>query len=241
MSYALDKQDIDGIELLSTHQNMSPSLDKALKIILQLGGIIHTGEAIKSGINSKTLYELRDRGALEQLSRGVFRVIELDISNPDFVTVITRAPHAVICLISALSFHEITTQIPHQVDIAIARNARSPKIEWPPISAYRFSSDAFQAGIPEHNIDGVIVQIYSPEKTLADCFKYRNKIGLDVALEALQYYKERKKFKVDDIYKYSKICRVENVLLVVIDHMVLAHHVIAFTCNVSKFIFHIKR
>jgi predicted transcriptional regulator of viral defense system len=191
---------------------MNPSQKKAIKIIQQIGGIIHTAEAINRGINSKTLYELRDKGVLTQISRGVFQVPELDISNLDFVTVISRVPRGVICLISALSFHNLTTQIPHKVDIAIARNARIPRIDWPPIAAYRFSPEAFNAGIELHKIDGVTVQIYCAEKTLVDCFKYRNKIGMDVVLEALKFYKKRKKFNANDLDKYAKICRVGKIM-----------------------------
>ena len=191
---------------------MTPSQKKSIKIIQLVGGIIHTAEAINRGINSKTLYELRDKGALTQISRGVFQISELDISNPDYVTVISRVPHAIICLISALSFHRLTTQIPRNVDIAIPRNARVPRIEWPPIAAYRVSPEAFNAGIEFHKIDGVTVQIYCPEKTVVDCFKYRNKIGLDVALEALKFYKQRRKFNPNVLDTYAKICRVGNIM-----------------------------
>jgi len=192
--------------------SMNLSQKKAIKIIQQVGGIIHTAEAINKGINSKTLYELRDKGTLTQISRGVFQITELDISNPDFVTVISRVPHSVICLISALSFHNLTTQIPRKVDIAIPRHARVPRIDWPPIAAYRVSPEAFNAGIELHKIDGITVQIYCPEKTLADCFKYRNKIGLDVVLEALKFYKQRKKFNANALDTYAKICRVRKVM-----------------------------
>lgn len=191
---------------------MNASEEKAIKIIREMGGIIHTAEAIKKGINPKTVYDLRNKHVLAQISRGVFRVAELDLSNPDFVTVGSRVPNAVICLISALSFHGLTTQIPHKVEIAIARNARVSHIDWPPIKTYRFSSEAFEAGVEVHQIDGVNVQIFCPEKTLADCFKYRNKIGIDVVLEALKFYKQRKIFNVDALIKYAKICRVEKIM-----------------------------
>jgi len=192
---------------------MAASLIKAFKLIQESGGIIHTAEAIKKGINSKTLYALRDKGMLEQVSRGVFRLFDHDISSPDFVTIMSRAPHAVICLITALSFHELTTQIPHAIDIAIARNARAPRINWPPIRVYRRSPMVFEAGIEKHQIDGVTIQIYSAEKTLVDCFKYRNKLGIDIVLEALKFYRVRKPLKVDDVIKYAKICRVEKIMM----------------------------
>jgi len=200
---------------------MTPSVEKALKIIRQMGGTIRTAEAIRKGVHPRTIYALRDSGALSQITRGVYRLAELDvISNPDLVTVASRAPHAVICLISALSFHNLTTQIPHEVSIAIPQNSRTPRINYPPVSVHKFAPESFKAGIEEHRIDGVTVRIYSPEKTLADCFKFRNKIGMDVVLEALKLYKERRKFNLDGLLKYAGICRVEKVMKPYLEAMV---------------------
>ncbi|VAW97393.1 hypothetical protein MNBD_GAMMA23-913, partial [hydrothermal vent metagenome] len=112
----------------------------------------------------------------------------------------------------ALSYHGITTQIPHAISVAIDRNSRMHSLESLPIQVYKFSDDAFKAGIEKHQIDGVSVQIYSMEKTLADCFKYRNKLGMDVVLEALKLYKSQKMFKLDKLMEYAKICRVEKVM-----------------------------
>lgn len=170
-------------------------------------------EAIRYGISRYMLYKMRDDGQLEQISRGIYRLLDMPpISNPDLVTVSLRYPNAVICLISALSYHGITTQIPHVVSVAISREARIPKLDSPPIQAYKFSKDAFQAGIDTHLVDGVPVRIYCPEKTLADCFKYRNKLGMDVVLEALKLYKSQKKFQLEKLIKYARVCRVEKVM-----------------------------
>jgi predicted transcriptional regulator of viral defense system len=186
---------------------------QAIEIIQKMGGIIRTSDAIKRGIHCRTLYALRDSGILTQISRGVYRLADLKpVSNPDLITIATRAPQAVICLISALAFHNITTQIPHVVSIAISREATPPRIEVPPISVHRFSGKAFTSGVEVHSIDEVSIQIYSAEKTLADCFKYRNKIGLDVCIEALKLYKSRKKLNVQEIIKYAKICRVYKII-----------------------------
>lgn len=177
------------------------------------GGQLRMSEAIGRGVTRYMLYSLRDRGVIEQITRGVYRLVELpSISNPDLVTVGVRFPNAVICLISALAYHGITTQIPHEVSVAVPRDARMPILDSPPIRAYKFSDAAFKAGIEVHQIDGVKVRIYSPEKTLADCFKYRNKIGMDVVLEALKFYKARKKFNLGNLLKYARICRVENIM-----------------------------
>ncbi len=183
------------------------------EIFRQHGGLLRMSEAIKYGISRYALYKMRDNGALEQVSRGIYRLVGLPpMSTPDLVTVSLRFPRAVICLISALSFHEMTTQIPHKVSIAVPRGTRMPSLDIPPVHAYRFSSEAFQAGIEKHQIDGVTVQIYSAEKTLADCFKYRNKLGMDVVLEALKLYRSQKKFNLEKLLEYARICRVEKVM-----------------------------
>jgi len=177
------------------------------------GGQLRMSEAIHYGISRYSLYKMRDNGIVEQVSRGIYRLADLPpISNPDLVTVSLRFPKTVICLISALSYHGITTQVPHAVSIAIARKARKPSLQSPPIQCYKFSDEAFQAGIEQHQIDGVTVQIYCAEKTLADCFKYRNKLGMDIVLEALKFYKSQKAFNLNKLLKYAKICRVAKVM-----------------------------
>lgn len=170
-------------------------------------------EALQYGISRYTLYKMRDNGLLEQVSRGIYRLVDLPpISNPDLVTVSLRFPKAVICLISALSYHGMTTQIPHAVSVAVPRNARMPELDYPPVHAYKFSAEAFNAGIEKHQIDGVLVQIYCAEKTLADCFKYRNKLGMDIVLEALKLFRSQKKSNMDKLLKYARVCRVEKVM-----------------------------
>ena len=185
----------------------------ARKIIEERGGIIRTSDALKAGIHPRTLYGLRDGGILEQMSRGIFHLATREaISNPDLVTVALRYPRAVICLVSALAFHGITTQIPHAVSIALEKGAESPRMDYPPLSVHRFSRECLRAGAEQHDIDGVTVQIYSAEKTLTDCFKFRNKIGMDIVLEALKLYRARKELKVGDLMKYARICRVEKIM-----------------------------
>jgi predicted transcriptional regulator of viral defense system len=134
------------------------------------------------------------------------------LGNPDLVTVATRVPGGVICLISALAFHELTTQIPHEVHVALQRGAEEPRLDHPPIKTCRFTGEAFTEGVETHELDGVSVRIYSPEKTLADCFKFRNKVGLDTAVEALRFYRERRSINVDDLMRYAVICRVKKVI-----------------------------
>jgi predicted transcriptional regulator of viral defense system len=186
---------------------------KAANIFKKHGGILRTSHALKAGIHPATLYAMRDSGEIEVISRGVFRLSDIPpLGNPDLVTVATRLPHGVICLISALSFHELTTQIPHEVHVALQRGAEEPRMDYPPIRTYRFTGEAFTAGVDIHDLDGVSVRIYSPEKTLADCFKFRNKVGLDTIIEAIRFSRERKKIKVDDLMRYATICRVNKIM-----------------------------
>lgn len=186
---------------------------KASAIFQQHGGLLKTTDALKAGIHPRTLYAMRDSGFLEQISRGLYRLSDMPaLGNPDLVSVALKVPGGVICLISALAFQEITTQIPHAVYVAIERGARAPQLSYPPLRIFRFGGKAFREGVEAHEIDGVSVRIYSPEKTLADCFKYRNKIGLDTALEALKLYRQRKKVNVEGLLKFARICRVEKVM-----------------------------
>jgi predicted transcriptional regulator of viral defense system len=179
------------------------------------GGVMRAAQALQAGVSSHALYTMLDRGVLERLSRGVYRLTDMPpLGNPDLVTAAMKIPHAVVCLISALSFHGITTQIPHEVMMAVARNMprRQPKITYPPIHLFPFSEKAFRAGVETHEMDGVPVKIYSAEKTIADCFKYRNKIGFDVALEALRLYCEGGATRADALMEFARICRVQHVI-----------------------------
>jgi predicted transcriptional regulator of viral defense system len=177
------------------------------------GGQLRMSEAIGHGITRYMLYSLMDKRIIERISRGVYRLVELQpISNPDLVTVSLRFPNAVICLVSALAYHEITTQIPHVVSVAVPKDSRRPALDYPPIQVHKFSDAAYRSGIEEYRIDQAPVKIYNAEKTLADCFKFRNKIGMDVVLEALKFYKTRKKLDIEGLFKYARICRVEKVM-----------------------------
>ena len=193
----------------------------SIEIFRKNGGQLRMSEAIAHGITRYMLYSLRDKGIIEQVSRGVYRLMELPpISNPDLVTVSLRFPNAVICLISALSYHNITTQIPHAVSVAVPRDSRIPSLDYPPIQAHRFSDEAYNAGIENHVIDGAHVKIYNPEKTLADCFKFRNKIGMEVVLEALKLCKSRQKFNLERLLTFAEVCRVKKIMSPYLEAMI---------------------
>jgi predicted transcriptional regulator of viral defense system len=191
----------------------STSLEQAVAVFRQHGGMLRMAEALRSGIHRRTLYALRDAGLTEQLSRGLYRLADTaPLGNPDLVTVTLKVPKGVICLVSALAFHDLTTQIPHEVYVAIPRNAEATRLDHPPVRSFRFSGLAFSEGIETHRLDGVPIRIYSREKTLADCFKYRNKIGLDTVLEALRLYKQQGRTNVDVLMRYATVCRVTRVM-----------------------------
>ncbi len=182
---------------------------RALQSIQAQGQFIRTAQALKAGIHPRTLYQLRDNGCLEQISRGVYRLAEQEtVSDPDLFTVAARIPQGVICLVSALAIHQITTQIPRAVEIALPRGAESPRLDYPPISLHRFSAASFNAGTDICEVDGIPIRVYSPEKTIADCCKFRHQLGMDIFLEALELYQQRKRANFALILEYAQICRV---------------------------------
>ena len=186
---------------------------RAVATFRKHGGILTSAAAIRAGIHPATLYALRNNGSLDRLSRGLYRLADgRGLNNPDLVTVALKVPKGILCLISALSFHELTTQVPHEVQVALPRGAESPRLDHPPIRVFRLTGKALTEGVEIHEVDGVPVRVYSVEKTLADCFKFRNRIGVDVAVEALRFYRERKKVDVGALLRYAAICRVENVM-----------------------------
>jgi predicted transcriptional regulator of viral defense system len=177
------------------------------------GGLLRMSEALRLGLNRKTLYAMRDAGELEQMARGLYRLRDLPtLGNPDLVTVAKLVPQGVVCLLSALAYHDLTTQVPHEVYVALEKGAEAPRIAYPPVRPFWFSGPAFREGFEAHKVDGVPVRIYSPEKTIADCFKFRNKIGMDVVVEALRLWRERRGRHVQTLLANARHCRVERVI-----------------------------
>ncbi len=190
-----------------------PVFEREVELFRQRGGVLRMAEALRLGLNRKTLYAMRDAGVVVPVSRGVYRLASLDpLACPDLVTVAMRVPQGVLCLISALSFHELTTQVPHTIDVAIERGKTKPRLDYPPTRFFWFSGPAFHEGIETHVLDGVPVRIYDPEKTLVDCFRYRNQLGMDVALEALRIWRARRKKKLDVLLKYASMRHVERAM-----------------------------
>ena len=171
-------------------------------------------QAITLGITRHTLYTLRDRGIIDRIGEGIYHLHDnKPIGNPDFVSIAIRYPKAIICLTSALAYHEMTTQIPKAIDIAITRKSYQPSIKSMPIKVHRFSEPTFLSGMREYLIDNVPIRIYCPEKTLVDCFKFRHHLGIDIPIEALKLYKERANQNIPEILHYAKVCRVAKAMI----------------------------
>jgi predicted transcriptional regulator of viral defense system len=186
--------------------------DRVLRLARRRGSITRR-ELIEAGIHTQTLSRLVGTAALERVSRGRYRLPDAPITENHGLSLVAAAiPRAVICLVSALRFHEIGTQAPHEVWIALDRRSRRPALAWPRLRVHRFGGKALTEGIETHRLEGEQVRIYNVAKTLADIFKYRNKIGLDVALEALQEAWRARRFTMDDIHRYARVCRVERVM-----------------------------
>jgi predicted transcriptional regulator of viral defense system len=191
----------------------SKTIQTAVNIFTQNKGYLKTTQAIRLGIQPRTLYQMRDAGLLVKESRGIYRLAgSSSWGNPDLALVALRIPKGVICLISALHFHGLTTQIPHHVDVALLQYSEKPRLEYPPVRYVWMSKESFTAGIEQNNLEGVSVNVYGVAKTIADCFKFRNKIGMDLALEALREGLRQKRCSVDEILGFARINRVEKVI-----------------------------
>lgn len=186
--------------------------DKLIALFRQNSGILRTSEAIEFGIHPRTLYRMRDEGQIVELSRGIFRLAEIgEVKEIDLTTASLRVPAGVVCLISALSFHGLATEVPHEVYMALPREKSTPKVDYPPLRIFHFSNETYAAGVESHLIDKIEIKVFSSEKTVADCFKFRNRIGLDVALEGLKNCLEKRGSRAK-ILEYARICRIEKII-----------------------------
>jgi len=191
---------------------MQGSSKKILQLLMTRT-VLRPADLDELGIPRITLQRLYQRGLVKKVARGLYRLPDPQISEHHSLAEAARmAPKGVICLLSALRFHDLATQAPHQVWMAIDRKTRLPVNKELPIRFVRFSGPALIEGVENHIIDGIPVAIYHPAKTVADCFKYRNKIGLDVALEALKDCLNNRRRQVDTLWRFAKICRVSNVM-----------------------------
>ena len=195
-----------------SHMPQRTQIDRALELVRQ-HGILTAREAMRAGVHSQTLSRLVREGRLERVVRGVYRHPDASATEHHGLALVSAAvPDSVVCLLSAVSFHGVGTQLPAAVWIALDRRARDPALRWPPLRVFRFGGESYSAGVEVHSIEGVPVKIYSLAKSVADLFKFRNKVGLDVALEVLREAWQSRRVSVDDLTHFGRICRVERVM-----------------------------
>ena len=181
--------------------------------LVRRAGMLRPRDLDRYGIARTYLQRLEQRGLLERAGRGLYRLPSAEVTeHHGLATACKLVPRGVICLLSALQFHDLTTQAPFEVWMAIDVRARRPRGTTPPLRIVRFSGRALTEGVAVHEIEGVRVRVYGPAKTVADCFKYRNKIGLDVALETLRDYRRQHPAGMDELWHFARTCRVSNVM-----------------------------
>lgn len=200
---------------------MHPKSKSLTDFFQEHGGVARFSAMLKAGFHADSLASLEKEGKVEKIGRGLYRLIDHSIEDqPDLVMATLQAPRGVICLITALAFHEATDEIPRQIDIAIPRLTHANKIKYPPVKFYRFSKPSWEAGIEEHMVDGHKIRIYSLAKTIADCFKFRSKVGIDVARAALKTALDERKVKINDVMGFAKICRVDGIIKPIMESII---------------------
>lgn len=198
---------------MATEEGDKLTVVRARDLFAQHRGYLRTAQALKLGVAPATLYEMASSGILVQEGRGLYRLAEAELpGHPDLVTIAHRVPKAVVCLLSALAFHELTIQIPHYVYLALPKDTKKPRIDYPPIDVVWLSGRAYTEGIERHDLEGAVVPVYSAAKTVADCFRFRRKVGTDVAVEALKDYTQKFKTKIDELVRFARIDRVEGIM-----------------------------
>jgi predicted transcriptional regulator of viral defense system len=189
------------------------SIYEKLKSLVGSNRPFSAAETTAMGIPTQALVEFCRRGEIERLCRGIYISSRAEFTeNTSFQIVAERVPSGVICLLSALQFHGITTQLPNRVWVATKRGTWQPEIDYPPVQYVTLSEGMYSSGIEEHNLGGVNIKIYSLVKTVVDCFKFRNKIGLDVAIEALKEGRNKKMFTADQLWQVAKSCRMDKIM-----------------------------
>lgn len=187
--------------------------ERRIQTLLRRAGTARSRELVEAGISRSQLSRMVAAGQLVRVARGLYALPDYQSGEHGaLVTVAKRAPGVLFCLLTALRFHDLTTQAPFEVWIAIGNKEHPPRLDYPPLRTVRFSEAALKAGVETHKVDGARVRVTSVAKTVADAFKFRNKLGLDVALEALREARRTKKVSVDELWQYAKLNRVANVM-----------------------------
>lgn len=191
----------------------STARQKRLLELVRSRGVVRPRDLDEIDVPREYLRRLCDRGLLERPGRGLYVLAGAEATEgATLAEACRRIPRGIVCLLSALRFHDLTSESPFEVWMAIDRQSWRPHVDYPPVRIVRFSGQSLAYGVEEHRIDKVLCHIYSPAKTVADCFKYRNKIGLDVAIEALRDCRRQRKATVDELWNAANVCRMSNVM-----------------------------
>ena len=192
---------------------MNKKDERIHKVFKKHKGFARTKDILAAGIHTRNIKRVREKEQVVQVKRGLYRLADIPlISNLGFIDLARAIPGGVICLLSALSYYELTTFNPSVIAMAICRGSRKPKINYPPVEFYHFSKKQFEAGINKIKVKGHEIRIYNREKTICDCFRYRNKLGLDIAKEGLSEYLKRKDRDLEKLLEYAEICRIKPLL-----------------------------
>ena len=189
-----------------------PESRKAIDAVASLGGTAHTSKILKAGVHPRALYAARDNGTLIEVARGVFRIASLPLTEPDLIAVVTRMPNAVLCLVTALHLHGFTSEIPRAVHVALPRGVHPARMKYPPLEVYHFSDVSFATGWSKRQVDGVSVRVTTAAKSVADAFKFRSRVGLEVAIDALKQALGQRAVSPAEIDKMARVCRVQAVV-----------------------------
>ena len=180
--------------------------------VTRLGGTARTRDLRDAGLHPRAIYAARDAGVLLELSRGVFRLAELPLTEPDLVVVATRMPRAVLCLVTALHLHGLTLEIPRAVHVALPRGIHPARLDHPPLEVYHFSAESYTVGVEDREIDGVAMRLTTPAKSVADAFKFRSRVGLEAALDALKQALESGVTTPAELDQMARVDRVQGVM-----------------------------
>lgn len=191
------------------------------EFIKQKDGLVGYAEITKAGYDKSLIRSALKSGYLQKIDRGLYRLTNgSSLPNPDVIAAMIRIPKGIICLLSALSFHQATDEIPRHIDIAIPRGKHANKIKYPPVRYYRIAIGIWEAGLEEHIIKGRKLRVYNLARTIVDCFKFRNKIGINVARDALKTGITEKGVKPKEIMRYAKLCRVESIIKPILEAII---------------------
>ncbi|MBD3393424.1 MAG: transcriptional regulator [Chitinivibrionales bacterium] len=176
-------------------------------------GIVRPRDIEHHGMPREYLLRLTKQGTLERIGRGLYALPgSLHSESRQMAEIAKRVPQGVVCLLSALQYHNLTTQLPHETWLALESPGWRPKVDYPPVRIVWMTRKPFEFGVEEHRIDRVQVRVYGVAKTVADCFKFRNKIGIDVAIEALREVRQHKTVSMDSLWEAAKVCRVTRIM-----------------------------